>query len=664
MNRRLGFFIGGALVSSVALVAVLGWNHMAGAPSAHQALQQARQQGTVAEDDDAPRPPVVRRQPDAGSDAGKEAPASPRARDMARETGKDAAPSATVSDGKDAATASAPAPSFDIVRVEADGSTVMAGRAAPGAVVEILVNGEVVARVRADDNGEWSHVPDKPLFSGAEQLVRLRARQPSGEMVEAPQALVVSMAPVRRGGKPLVMLSEADAPSRILQEPRVADARAPATRNVDSGPRQAGEGDGRMTLAEAAGSTGDVDDAGGAGDEAGREEQSAMPAADTRADGREGGGGEAGSGVADGRMMSEKGETPGAVAGAAADSARERERRAGNMAAARAGAKQVDEAAREMLARLRARESEKPPATTPATTPAPPPTLQLRTVDYDSAGAIFFTGRSEARAALRLYVDNEFLADVRANERGFWSWKGRAEIAPGRHDLRVDRLGEDGRVIERIELPFVRASREALAAARERRRLAEVRRLTQERRLAAAPSDLDLEQTLEREAEMTRMEEEGVSARAGAPPPQRRAEDMRAVKEERRDVEAPEAGKADMRATAAMTPPAREAGAGGAGDEQRDESGGFIIVQPGNNLWNIARVIYGRGIRYTTIYEANREQIRDPDLIYPGQVFTAPGLPARELRIPPRRRTPLQPEELERLRRMPPAGDAAGNGAG
>ncbi len=664
MNRRLGFFIGGALVSSVALVAVLGWNHMAGAPSAHQALQQARQQGTVAEDDDAPRPPVVRRRPDAG----KEAPASPLARDMARETGKDAAPSAAVTDGKDAVAASAPAPSFDIVRVEADGSTVMAGRAAPGAVVEILVNGEVVARVRADDNGEWSHVPDKPLFSGAEQLVRLRARQPSGEVVEAPQALVVSMAPVRRGGKPLVMLSEADAPSRVLQEPRVADARTPATRNADSGPRQPGEGGGRMTLAEAAGNTGDANDSGDAGDEAGREEQSAMPAADTRADGRESGDGEAGSGMADGRKASGKGETPGAVADAAADAARERERRAGNMAAARAGAEQVDEAAREMLARLRARESEKPSATTSP----PPPTLQLRTVDYDSAGAIFFTGRSEARAALRLYVDNEFLADVRADERGFWSWKGRAEIAPGRHDLRVDRLGEDGRVIERIELPFVRASREALAAARERRRLAEERRLAQERRLAAAPSDLDLEKTLEREAEMTRMEEEGASGGAGAAPreatgarpPQRRAEDMRVVKERRRDVEAPKDGKAGMRSAAAMTPPAREAGKGSATGERRDEGGGFIIVQPGNNLWNIARVIYGRGIRYTTIYEANREQIRDPDLIYPGQVFTAPGLPARELRIPPRRRTPLQPEELERLRRMPPAGEATGNGAG
>jgi nucleoid-associated protein YgaU len=51
---------------------------------------------------------------------------------------------------------------------------------------------------------------------------------------------------------------------------------------------------------------------------------------------------------------------------------------------------------------------------------------------------------------------------------------------------------------------------------------------------------------------------------------------------------------------------------------------GQIVVQPGHNLWRIARVAYGRGIRYTTIYRANREQIRDPGRIYPGQVFALP----------------------------------------
>jgi nucleoid-associated protein YgaU len=49
-----------------------------------------------------------------------------------------------------------------------------------------------------------------------------------------------------------------------------------------------------------------------------------------------------------------------------------------------------------------------------------------------------------------------------------------------------------------------------------------------------------------------------------------------------------------------------------------------VIVQPGNSLWRIARKTYGHGIQYTVIYEANKDRIGDPNLIYPGQIFTLP----------------------------------------
>lgn len=49
-----------------------------------------------------------------------------------------------------------------------------------------------------------------------------------------------------------------------------------------------------------------------------------------------------------------------------------------------------------------------------------------------------------------------------------------------------------------------------------------------------------------------------------------------------------------------------------------------VDVQPGNNLWRIAQHSYGEGLRYTEIYRANQRQIRDPNLIYPGQVFAVP----------------------------------------
>ena len=47
-----------------------------------------------------------------------------------------------------------------------------------------------------------------------------------------------------------------------------------------------------------------------------------------------------------------------------------------------------------------------------------------------------------------------------------------------------------------------------------------------------------------------------------------------------------------------------------------------ITVQPGNSLWRIARRIYGRGILYIEIFKKNDHLIKDPDLIYPGQVFS------------------------------------------
>jgi hypothetical protein len=52
--------------------------------------------------------------------------------------------------------------------------------------------------------------------------------------------------------------------------------------------------------------------------------------------------------------------------------------------------------------------------------------------------------------------------------------------------------------------------------------------------------------------------------------------------------------------------------------------GRLVVVQPGNSLWRIARRTYGSGFRYTVIYAANRDQVDNPDLIYPGQILHTP----------------------------------------
>ena len=51
---------------------------------------------------------------------------------------------------------------------------------------------------------------------------------------------------------------------------------------------------------------------------------------------------------------------------------------------------------------------------------------------------------------------------------------------------------------------------------------------------------------------------------------------------------------------------------------------GAVIIRRGDNLWRISRRVYGQGIRFSTIYLANQDQISNPDRIWPGQVFTVP----------------------------------------
>jgi nucleoid-associated protein YgaU len=48
------------------------------------------------------------------------------------------------------------------------------------------------------------------------------------------------------------------------------------------------------------------------------------------------------------------------------------------------------------------------------------------------------------------------------------------------------------------------------------------------------------------------------------------------------------------------------------------------VVSRGDSLWRISRVTYGAGLRYAVVYKANRDRIRNPNRIYPGQIFVLP----------------------------------------
>ena len=74
----------------------------------------------------------------------------------------------------------------------------------------------------------------------------------------------------------------------------------------------------------------------------------------------------------------------------------------------------------------------------------------------------------------------------------------------------------------------------------------------------------------------------------------------------------------------ALVPVAAGGGAGGASGAGNMPAPQNVIIRRGDNLWSISRRLYGRGIRFSTIYEANNDQIRNPHLIYPGQTFVLP----------------------------------------
>jgi nucleoid-associated protein YgaU len=82
-------------------------------------------------------------------------------------------------------------PVFDIARIERTGDAVIAGRAAPGAIVELLRNGEPHDRAVADQSGQFVMVPPR-LPSGDYELT-LRSRQPDGKQATSKQSVVVAL---------------------------------------------------------------------------------------------------------------------------------------------------------------------------------------------------------------------------------------------------------------------------------------------------------------------------------------------------------------------------------------------------------------------------------------------------------------------------------------
>jgi len=117
-------------------------------------------------------------------------------------------------------------PSFDVLRVEPDGSTVIAGSAEPNAKLEIVDGEKVVTTTNAGPSGDFAAVLDNPLPPGDHELV-LRATGKDGKAVNSEEVATVSV-PKDNSSQVLAMVSKPGAASRIITAPSAKQGRVTA----------------------------------------------------------------------------------------------------------------------------------------------------------------------------------------------------------------------------------------------------------------------------------------------------------------------------------------------------------------------------------------------------------------------------------------------------
>ncbi|CAH1658342.1 Nucleoid-associated protein YgaU [Hyphomicrobiales bacterium] len=178
-------------------------------------------------------------------------------------------------------------------------------------------------------------------------------------------------------------------------------------------------------------------------------------------------------------------------------------------------------------------------------------------------GRMFVSGRAAPSATVRLYLNDSYVASAVTGPAGHLSFTIERGLAPGEYRVRLDDVEpSNGAVKSRAEVAFTMPVPAVVGA------------------IPAPAGPIAT-----------------ASPGAGTPAAQ------------------PEPG-----GTAASNAPAGSASSSAVVIPQVNTT----TVMRGDNLWRISRRVYGRGARYTVIYDANHNQIRNHHLIYPGQVFVLP----------------------------------------
>jgi hypothetical protein len=167
----------------------------------------------------------VRREPQADIEAPTAARTAPEPSSGARDQGSAALAAAQAGLSAAAAALAGPSPpsdskdgvpAFDIARIEPTGEAVIAGRAAPGATVELLRDGELHDRAVADQSGQFAMVP--PRLPPGTYGLTLRSRQPDGTQMTSKQSVAVALAP-SPNDRPVMAMMTPDKPIAVPSQP-------------------------------------------------------------------------------------------------------------------------------------------------------------------------------------------------------------------------------------------------------------------------------------------------------------------------------------------------------------------------------------------------------------------------------------------------------------
>lgn len=284
-----------------------------------------------------------------------------------------------------------------------------------------------------------------------------------------------------------------------------------------------------------------------------------------------------------------------------------------------------------------------PEAAAPAPMPGPGSVPSFDVVRVGPRGAVL-AGRAEPGATVVVVNNNATLGQAQANGRGEWVLVSATALAPGGRELSLSARNADGRDVkgDGTVLLDVPASPSASGPAT----ALLVPQSGVPRVLGGTPDDAAPKSEQQPGARLglaaVDYDDRGAARFAGTAAP---GATVRAYVD---DAPAGDAA-ADAQGRWAMAPQrALSRGAHRLRIDQLDADGqvlarvelpfqraaapatvlaaGRVVVQPGQTLWRLARRAYGSGIRYTVIYLANRGQIRDPRLIYPGQAFAMPAV--------------------------------------